>query len=127
MSEFIVPGFGVRGTGFWGRVTVEFDLSDPELELLAETCRCLDRLELLDEAVRADGAMVVGSAGQMVLNPAVAEARLQGVALHRLIAALALPDEDGQSVPSTSTVRARKAATARWAHHNEVRAIRAAR
>lgn len=117
-------GLGPRGSGFWDATVGEFDLTRSELELLTEVCRVMDRLELLDVAVRADGAMVVGSAGQWVLNPALTEARGQQATLHRLIAALSLPDES--AVPSTSTVRARTAAKARWAHHNEVRAIRAA-
>ena len=46
-----------------------------------------------------------------------AEARGQRAVLHRLIAALQLPDVDGGSVPSGRSLRATAAAETRWRGH----------
>jgi hypothetical protein len=56
---------------------------------------------------------VLGSAGQLVLNPTVAELRQQRLALHRLVASLRLPNEEGGSV----SLGRQEAAGARWRGH----------
>lgn len=107
---------GRRGRRFWRRVTADFDLSDSEFELLTEACRCMDRLEALDTALRERGPFIPGSAGQEVLNPAAGEARQQQIVLHRLLAALKLQDDEGQDmgIPSAKVGAASTAAHARW-------------
>lgn len=110
-------GLGTRGRRYWRQILGQFELSDSEMQLLTEVCRCLDRLDLLDEAIRELGATVTGSQGQTVVNPAMTEARGQQALLHRLVAALALPDEDGTAVPSGHSIRGQRANAARWAGH----------
>jgi hypothetical protein len=110
-------GLAARGRRFWRLTTERFDLSDGELEVLTEVCRTLDNLDRLDAAISRDGVTVAGSAGQTVVHPAVTEARGQRALLHRLVAALALPDEDGATVPTAGTLRAKRAASVRWAGH----------
>ena len=95
----------------------DFDLTDAELELLAEACRTLDNLDNLAAMVAEHGAAVAGSQGQVIVNPAIGEARAQRLALHRLLAALQLPDDDAEPVPTSTTLRARTAARARWSGH----------
>ena len=73
-----------------------------------------DDLDRLADAIRTEGAMVPGSAGQPVVNPALTEARGQRLALHRLLSALQLPADDGVPLPTPVTVRNRQAAKARW-------------
>lgn len=126
MSELSLPaGLGPRGSGFWSETTAEFVLDHGSSELLVEVCRTMDRLDYLAASIASEGVTVLGSQGQPVLHPGLAESRSQALALHRLLAGLALPAEDGgASVESTSTLRARKAAKARWAGHNAARAIR---
>lgn len=126
MSELSMPaGLGPRGSRFWSETVAEFVLDGGSSELLVEVCRTLDRLDDLAASIVSEGVTVLGSQGQPVLHPGLAESRSQSLALHRLLAGLALPAEDGgASVESTTTVRARKAATARWAGHNASRAIR---
>lgn len=111
------PGLGPRGARYWRTVLADFDLSDSELELLREVCRTLDNLDALADAVARDGATVKGSAGQSVVNPCLTEARGQRALLHRLIAAMSLPDEEGAAVPTAYVQRARTAASARWRAH----------
>lgn len=107
-------GLAARGKRFWRATCDDFDLTDAELVLLTEVCRCLDNLDALDAVVRRDGATTLGSQGQTVVHPALTEARGQRLALHRLIAALALPDDEGQPVPTARSLRAQTAANARW-------------
>lgn len=107
-------GLGTRGARFW-RVTVnEYELSPGELHLLAEACRTLDQLDALAESIAQDGATVTGSAGQTVVNPCIPEARQQRLTLHRLLAALALPDDEGATVPTGHQLRSVTANRARW-------------
>lgn len=114
-------GLGERGTGFWRRTVRDYELTDSEVQLLAEACRTLDQLDALALAVETDGATVRGSMGQTVVHPALGEARGQRQVLHKLLAALALPDltdEKAETLPTPRQVSARKAAEARWAGHD---------
>ena len=109
-------GLKARGRSFWAATIGVFDLSDSEFEILAEVCRTLDTLDSLAGVAERDGPMVVGSAGQPVLNPALTEARGQRIVLHRLLSALELPDEAGApAVVSSRSASGKAAARARWA------------
>jgi len=110
-------GLAARGRRFWRETVEKFELSASELALLREVCRVMDRLDALAAVIESDGATTVGSKGQVVVHPALTEARGQQLVLHRLIGALALPDEVGEAVPSVARLRASKAAAARWAGH----------
>ena len=114
----------VRGRRFWQDVTAEYELSRAELEQLAEVCRSLDLIEQLRKAIDCDGVMVRGSEGQPRVNPAVTQINATRTLLGRQLATLALPDPEGDAVPSQETVKARKAAQARWAEHNARKAAR---
>jgi len=111
-------GLQTRGRTFWDSTLEQFELSDAELAVLLEACRTMDDLDRLAGVVAESGAMSVGSQGQPVVNPALTEARGQRTVLHRLLAALALPDPDGATIPTTATLRAKKAAATRWKDHD---------
>ena len=102
-------GLRDRGAAYWRAIVADNMPNDSETELLLEACRTLDNLDALAEAVARDGATTLGSAGQIVVHPALTEARGQRIVLHRLMAALDIPDEE---VTSASTTRARTAARA---------------
>lgn len=110
----VPSGLAARGRRYWRAVLGVYELSESELEVLLEVCRTLDSLDLLEAAVARDGSTVRGSAGQTVVHPALTEARGQRALLHRLIAALALPDADGAQVPSARSQRGKVANAARW-------------
>ncbi len=110
-------GLQNRGRKFWRDTVQTYDLSAAELSILVETCRTMDNLDLLALSIADDGAMVAGAAGQPVVNPALTEARGHRAILHRLVSALNLPDSEGESVPSVQSVRAKRAAAARWRGH----------
>lgn len=107
-------GLQTRGCHFWIDTVSSFDLSDAEQQLLTEVCRTLDNLDDLAEVIERDGATTKGSMGQTVVHPALTEARGQRLVLHRLLAALQLPDEDGQTISTATQTRATTASRARW-------------
>lgn len=108
-------GLKKRGAKFWGDIAGNYDLSGSELEILTETCRILDRLELLNADIEERGATVAGSQGQEVLNPSLQEARQQEVILHRLLVALAIPDEEtGETIRGARSQAAQAANDTRW-------------
>ena len=107
-------GLGIRGSAFWRSSVADYEFSSAEEALLLEACRCLDRLDLLNTTISDLGAMVDGSQGQPVVNPALTEARGQQAILHRLIAALQLPDASGASIPTGRRLGASAAAEVRW-------------
>lgn len=77
----------------------------------------MDDLDNLAASVAEQGVMVLGSTKQTVVHPGLTEALGQRAVLHRLLAALALPDEDGAAVPSAQNIRAKRAAASRWRGH----------
>lgn len=103
-----------RGRAFWRTTVATFDLSEVELELLRECCRLLDECEQLRTTVDEDGTTVKGSTGQPRVHPALGELRQHRLALGKLLAQLDLPDEAGESLPSPTSARARRAAQSRW-------------
>lgn len=103
-------GLKARGKRFWAEILEEFELSNAEMTILHEACRCLDRLDALTAQITADGVTTTGSMGQIVVHPAVQEARQQQLALDRLIRALGLPpDEERPPLHVMGTEAARNA------------------
>lgn len=103
----------------------EYELDETQRAALALAGEHLDAAERLDEAVREHGVMVPGSAGQLVVNPAVAEARQQRAAAWVVLRAMLPADagtdaaslgqaDSGHAMRSPASVRAARAATARW-------------
>jgi phage terminase small subunit len=107
-------GYGPRGQKFHDEAVARYELTASELELLAETCRGLDTLDALHNAVATEGATIAGSTGATRLHPAIAEIRSTALAVARLLAQLGLPDEAGAVLPTGLTVRSRKANASRW-------------
>jgi len=112
-------GLQARGARFWQTVNETWLIDADERELLIETCRQLDLCESLADVLARDGVLAEGSQGQIRAHPVVAELRAARLALARLVAHLDLPDVTGSAVPSATTVRARKAARARWGGRND--------
>jgi hypothetical protein len=115
-------GLKTRGRRFWDLVLDRWELTASERELLCECCGLLDEIEDLRRAIGRDGATVLGSAGQPVTHPAFRELRQTRLALARLLAQLALPEDDGTSLSSPASSKARRAAETRWKPHNQAKA-----
>jgi len=110
-----------RGRRFWIATHKLFELSGPELEILAEAARTLDELDALRDSVTAEGVTTLGSRDQVVVNPALSEMRQARAELRRLLEMLSLPDpeqDSGKAVTGARSARAAKAARTRWDVHN---------
>ncbi len=112
---------GGRGRRLWREVLADFDLTAAETLVLREAARILDRIDDLAAVVESAGLMAEGSAGQIVVHPAVAECRMQQAQLGRLLGQLGFERADkdqsnaGDGLLSLSSVRGSRAASARWA------------
>jgi hypothetical protein len=89
----------------WNAVAGQYTLAAPELELLAEACRCADRLERLDRMLCDEAASWVDTEKmrrddtefRVTIDSMLSEARQQQTVLKQLVASLRLPDaETGQ-------------------------------
>jgi hypothetical protein len=98
----------------WADVTDSYDLGPDEFAALREAARCMDELDDLRAALRADQLTVEGSAGQPRANPLLDEVRKHRLVLDRLLERLGLPagDEDQGMTPTQR--RAQRAAQQRW-------------
>lgn len=112
-------GLDARGGAFWTHATDTYELSESETQLLREVCRLLDEVESLRGVLDTDGMTVAGASGQTRVHPAVTEIRQHRLTLGRLLAQLALPDPEGESLPTPAQSRAKRAAAARWAGHQK--------
>ena len=64
---------GRHGTGLWCKVMSEYRIDDAGgIELLAQACGALDRVEALGERIAEDGEIIYGKAGPKA-HPALKE------------------------------------------------------
>lgn len=112
-SRLAPDGLGARGAGLWSEVTGSYTLRSDELVVLEDACREADLVARLEAELASAELMVVGSMGQPVVNPLVAELRQHRSTFAKLAAQLKLPDEPGAAAGDRST-SARAAAVARW-------------
>lgn len=91
----------MTGAKFHAQVLERWSLTGPELVLLDQAA---DTLDLITE-IKSSG---------MALADRARELRAQRLTFARILSQLALPDEVGGRVASTTHTRARAAANARW-------------
>lgn len=114
----IVGTWGARAQRFYDNTTKLFRLEDSEVEILIEACRGLDLLDVMTAELEASGLTVTAGNGAVRVHPFVAEKRQTALAVARLLAQLALPDEEGvEGVQTLTKARASKASRARWTNH----------
>jgi hypothetical protein len=96
-------------------ITSEFELSEPEAQLLAKACATADLLERVEAEVAAAPLIRTGSRGQPVSNPLIATQVELGWHLVRLLEALGVPVGGGEDPGDAEVSRqARRAAMVRW-------------
>ena len=110
-------GLGNAGRALWSSIAKglpdDWELDEREAAYLTLAAHQADDLTRLETAIKRDGAMTKGSAGQPVVNPALTEARQARLAIGRLLGQIELPDEDEE--PRTEAGRrGQRAARARW-------------
>lgn len=108
------PVFGPSGSRLWDLVTKDFELSTPELLLLAEVAHTADELESLRDASTDADATVEGSQGQPRVNPLFRELREHRALFVKLLGELALPSEEEERGMTPRQRQASDAARARW-------------
>ncbi|MFJ9616873.1 hypothetical protein [Streptomyces noursei] len=113
-----------RGRELYETLTDALEFTPAEHATLVEACRTATLLDDLQETMDGAPFTVLGSQRQPVANPLLAELRSHRLALVRLLAALGLPDleEDDGGGPvyrSVTSVRAQRAAKARWSGHTK--------
>ena len=106
-------GVAAAGRGLWRQITDVYDVDAHEVPHLVEACRLADRIAELEELIATDGLTTRGSAGQVRLNPAVAEVRQSRLALARCLGYMSFPDASSR-FGSAASLRGRRAAEARW-------------
>jgi hypothetical protein len=63
-------GLGTAGTAFWRRVQAEYGISDVGgVELLTQICGAIDTIELITQAIAADGVAVRARGGVVKAHP----------------------------------------------------------
>jgi hypothetical protein len=114
MTSEIPDVLGERGSALWDALQSGFEFDVHETALLLESCRTLDVIDSLADAIDVGGVVILGSTGQSVVHPAVAEMRQQQQSFSRLITMLNLADSDIGSVVTPRSTAARNAAQKRW-------------
>lgn len=108
------PELGPSGSRLWDLVMKDFELSTPELLLLAEVAHTADELESLRDASADADATVTGSTGQPKVNPLFRELREHRSLFVKLLGELALPAEDEEKGRTPAQRQASEAAKTRW-------------
>jgi hypothetical protein len=107
-------GLGDRAKVLWEGVTSKYALRVDELDVLRQACAEVDLIDAMFERQKSEDLIAVGSMGQPVIAPLVAEIRQHRSTLARLLAQLKLPDEDGARPPRDRSAAARRAVNVRW-------------
>lgn len=95
-SPLLAPtGLSQRGKALWEELVSGRDVDAPTAVLVAEMCRCVDRLERLNGILRGKSKEWISLAEQIdgedvsvVVDAALAEARQQQLALRQLMSSL---------------------------------------
>lgn len=115
-------GLGKAGRRLWRSLIDRFEFDPHELIMVEAAARQADMIAGLEAAIKDDGLTVAGSARQVRVHPAVAEARQSRLALSKLLADLRVPVEDETTAEKRTSQAARRAAQARWAKPRNQRA-----
>jgi hypothetical protein len=100
-DEYLPPpapaGLGDAGKALWDDAVAVMQFESHELATLGEAARTLDAVQLLQDALDADGPIVESPQGTKV-NPALPELRQQRIAFARLLAVLKFPPADDSPI-----------------------------
>ncbi len=110
MGNHAPKGLNLTGRRLWKDISTGYQLRPDELRVLESACKTADLIDRLEEVLADAEPVVLGSKGQNVAHPLIAEVRMQRVAFAGLLRALRIPDEG-----SGSRNQQRDAAASRWA------------
>lgn len=92
-----------------------WELTAREMEMLRNACRQADLVADLEAALKSDGLVVAGAAGQLRLNAVATELRQSRIAVARLLGEIEIPNAAGEEPVNAASQRGTRAARARWA------------
>jgi P27 family predicted phage terminase small subunit len=82
-------GLDTVGKQLWRDVVADvapnWELDNRDLTLLIAACQSADTVARLTAVIETDGDMIAGSRGQLRINPAVVEARMQRATMSSLL------------------------------------------
>ena len=111
-------GLSTAGKRLWGEIVgglpPAWEFDQREQAILRAACMQADDLDALEKAIKRHGVTSTGSRKQLIVNPAVTEARLARAQLARLLGEVAIPDAEEQ-VQTAASKRGKHAADTRWA------------
>lgn len=122
----VPDGLGDAGRALWAAILAGleeaseddqggWELDERELAILEAAARQADDLGKIEAAIEEHGVMTRGSTNQLVVNPAVAEARQSRAALAKLLGQLKLPtEEQAPTLFDAKSLRGQRAANTRW-------------
>ena len=86
---------GLDGSGlkFWNKVIEDFDLDHHEVELLAQLCKTLNRIDELDKIADREGLIIESPHGKKA-HPAAVESRQMRMVFNQLAKTLRFPGVD---------------------------------
>lgn len=107
---------GPEAARFWRELTRKYTFRPDERRILEDACSEIDLIDDMAAAAKGAERIVKGSMGQPVINPLISELRQHRITLASLLRQLQLPEEVSGAVPggAVRSVKARKAAQARW-------------
>jgi hypothetical protein len=111
MASQPVPDGLAGSADVWAKITESYELRTDELRLLEDACREMDLIDRMHADLAVRDFFTVGSMGQPVMSPLVAEIRQHRMVLASLLRALKLPDDAG--APAVN--QQRQAGNASWA------------
>lgn len=107
----VPPGLGAAGARLWVDANRDYDFRVDELVTLENACRALDRIVEMRDLQATQPTVVVGSMGQPVVHPLVAEIRAHEARVEAALKSLKIPDlESGAG----ETNQNREAGSAKW-------------
>ena len=108
-------GLGEAGSTLWDSLVGEFELGPHEVRILIDACKVADVIDRCDQQAANDPLIAMGSMKQPVINPAIAEARVQRALLANLLSKLKLPlsDEREAELAQARSEQGRKAVMSR--------------
>jgi hypothetical protein len=104
-------GLSKRARAMWTATTTRYELRDDELRILEDACREVGLIDQMESALGSADLMSIGSMGQPVVNPLLAEVRQHRNVLASLLRHLKLPDDSGEGAVNQQ----RQAGQASWA------------
>jgi len=116
MTDHKTPtDLGPAGLELYEQLHDKAEFGPHELRLVEDAARVTDIIDRLDQAALIEPLVVKGSTGQPVINPVIAEARVQRRLLADLLTAVKIPlsdDREAEQAKARSD-QARKAAFVR--------------